>query len=197
MPAFSVRIHDIPEGRTREDEFVIDAAWLAAELAGTDVRLAKEQTPGRVRVRSQQTGGTEFLVTANVTAHVATDCVRCLGDATIPVNLELTAIYAPRPAGISDEELEARQDKAESVVLEDDNEGDLSREFYSGDELVLDTMIRENILLEVPMQPLCASDCRGIEIPAHLRPPADFGEKPAVDERLAPLKKLAEKLSKS
>jgi hypothetical protein len=43
------------------------------------------------------------------------------------------------------------------------------------------------------MQPLCAPDCAGIEIPKHVRPPEDFeGD---VDPRLLPLKQLRAKLA--
>lgn len=177
--------------------FDIDGTWLARELEGTDVRVASGRAPGRVTVRSQKSGGSEFLVQAHIDAAVAADCVRCLGEAVIPVHLDVTTIFAPRPAGLSEEEAEERLERAAAEALEEDDGADLSREYYGGDEIVLDRLVRENVLLEVPMQPLCAENCPGIEIPAHVRPPADFGKGAEVDERLAPLKKLAEKLTKS
>ena len=51
----------------------------------------------------------------------------------------------------------------------------------------MDNIVREFLILEVPMQPLCSEDCAGIDIPAHVKAPEDFG---AVDPRLAPLMKL-------
>jgi uncharacterized protein len=73
---------------------------------------------------------------------------------------------------------------------EDDGE-DVPREEFSGNEIPLDELVREHIVLELPMQPLCGDACPGIPIPAHVRPPADvFAEPGAVDPRLAPLQRL-------
>jgi hypothetical protein len=56
---------------------------------------------------------------------------------------------------------------------------------------VLDDLVREHMVLEVPMQPLCSEQCEGIAVPEHLRPPPDvFREPGAVDPRLAPLQRL-------
>jgi uncharacterized metal-binding protein YceD (DUF177 family) len=48
----------------------------------------------------------------------------------------------------------------------------------------------------VPMQPLCSEACQGIAVPKHLRPPEEvFGTKDdRVDPRLAPLKRLRDKV---
>jgi uncharacterized metal-binding protein YceD (DUF177 family) len=79
------------------------------------------------------------------------------------------------------------------------NEEDLVRQpaRFEGNELVLDDLVREHLVLECPMQPLCSTSCPGIEIPEHVRPRSeDFGGKDAVDPRLLPLQELKAKLSK-
>jgi uncharacterized metal-binding protein YceD (DUF177 family) len=68
---------------------------------------------------------------------------------------------------------------------------DLDRDFYDGLDISLDDVVRESLILEVPMKPLCSETCTGIEIPAHVRPPADFG---VTDARLEPLMKLRQAL---
>ena len=55
----------------------------------------------------------------------------------------------------------------------------------------LDDVVRENLILEVPMKPLCSESCKGIEIPAHVRPPADFG---VSDGQLETFQKLRQAL---
>jgi uncharacterized metal-binding protein YceD (DUF177 family) len=47
------------------------------------------------------------------------------------------------------------------------------QETFSGETIALDSLVREHLLLEVPMQPLCREDCPGIPIPEHVRGPAD------------------------
>ncbi|MDW8247290.1 MAG: YceD family protein, partial [Sandaracinaceae bacterium] len=41
---------------------------------------------------------------------------------------------------------------------------DLDIEFFEGESIPLDGIIREHIVLEIPMKLLCRPDCRGIEI---------------------------------
>jgi uncharacterized metal-binding protein YceD (DUF177 family) len=51
--------------------------------------------------------------------------------------------------------------------------------------------VREHLVLEMPMQPLCSEECQGIALPKHVRPPEDAFAKPGdVDPRLAPLQRL-------
>jgi uncharacterized metal-binding protein YceD (DUF177 family) len=63
-------------------------------------------------------------------------------------------------------------DDAEELDLEGPD-----RETFAGDAIVLDGLVRELLLLEVPMQPLCRDDCPGIAVPEHVKGPADlFGD---------------------
>ncbi|MBW2380700.1 MAG: DUF177 domain-containing protein, partial [Deltaproteobacteria bacterium] len=73
---------------------------------------------------------------------------------------------------------------------------EINRDYYGGSQVVLDPMVREVLLLEAPMKPLCSESCEGIAVPEHLRPPDGvFGES-APDARFAPLLKLKEELTK-
>ena len=77
----------------------------------------------------------------------------------------------------------ARRDENEPV--DDDEEltpEDLEREWYSGDTLILDDMIRDAIMLELPMNPRCAKDCSGVP----LQGDEEKNER-TIDPRLAPL----------
>ncbi len=153
--------------------------WLSEVFEGTDVRPAENAQDGEFEGFVQRSSG-EILLQGRVRAAVAADCVRCLEEARVDVDTEVTTLFIERgsvPATQLDEEAA---------------EGAPTRDFYDGDELVLDDLIREHILLEVPMKPLCSEDCKGIEIPAHIRPPEDFGREgdESVDPRLLPLKEL-------
>lgn len=178
MAEFTINIRKL-ESEPKPVSQTVRNAWLAEVFAGTDVRPAANADDGHFDGFVQRTSG-EVLLQGRVRASVAADCVRCLEEARMDVDTEVTTLFIERGT-ISAEQLD------EEAV-----EGAPTRDFYDGDELVLDDLIREHILLEVPMKPLCSQDCEGIEIPAHVRPPADFGQEgeDSVDPRLLPLKEL-------
>jgi uncharacterized protein len=63
-------------------------------------------------------------------------------------------------------------------------------ELFSGDEIRLDDLVREHLVLEIPMQPLCRPDCPGIDVPEAIKGPKHLEAHPAapdLDPRLAPL----------
>ena len=73
---------------------------------------------------------------------------------------------------------------------------------YEGDTVVLDDFIRDELLLEIPMIPLCSEDCAGIQPGPSPRAPDPSDERGSdelqvggevvrgMDPRLAPLLKL-------
>ncbi len=182
MPAFVLPLEEIDD-TGKHWSFSVDSSWLAAALTDTGLRPHANGVPGSIEVSAQRSG-TEILLRGRLIAHVATDCARCLEDADVAVDADLTTLLMPetqRPkvtaAGASDDEAI----EADSLVLD----------YFSGDSIILDSLIRELIVLEEPMQPLCSPDCKGIPIPDGVKPPADFGrEEGVVDPRLAPLMKL-------
>lgn len=66
---------------------------------------------------------------------------------------------------------------------------------YDGEIVVLDGFVREAILLEMPIFPLCSESCEGIR-PASTEL-ADGGAPPPLDPRLAPLRALRASLAAS
>ena len=188
MPAFVLPLIDIDENGKRF-RFTVDASWLRESLADTGLRPTADATPGSIDVTAQRSG-TEILLRGRLLAKVACDCARCLEDALVEVDADLTTLLMPEA------------ERPRHVAVAADDEDDLSddavvREYFSGDEIVLDPLIRELIVLEEPMQPLCSPDCAGIPIPEGVKPPADFGrEAGAVDPRFAPLSQLQAKLKR-
>lgn len=181
MSAFVLQIQDLDESG-RDWSFAIDEDWLASALADTDLRPGSQQ--GRLSVHAQR-NGQDVLVQGRIEAHLLATCARCLGDAPLDLDLALAALFSPQHMRPDDhDEIDVRLDE-------------VNRDYYAGREIVLDPMIREYLLLETPMKPLCSEACEGIAVPAHLRPPeAIFGES-APDARLAPLLKLKEALTKN
>jgi uncharacterized protein len=180
-PELVLPVRDIDD-LGKDYAFELTPAWLDAALLDTPIRRVPSKPAPTVTVHAQR-NGTEYLVHGNVDAELQVECCRCLGEVPLSVHVPLTALLVPRPEG----------EAASEVEPEDD---ELDRSYYEGHELVLDGLVRELIVVECPMQPLCSPDCRGIPLPESVRAkPEDFGEAGGIDPRLAPLNELRAKLS--
>ncbi|KPK12919.1 MAG: hypothetical protein AMJ62_15715 [Myxococcales bacterium SG8_38] len=181
MSAFVLQIQDLDESG-RDWSFAIGKDWLASALADTELRAGSRD--GSLRVHAQR-NGLDVLVQGRVEAQVIATCARCLGDVTLDVDLSLAALFSPEHMRADDsEEIDVRLDE-------------MNRDYYGGGQIVLDPMVRECLLLEAPMKPLCSEACEGIAVPAHLRPPEEIFGASAPDARFAPLLKLKEALTKN
>jgi uncharacterized protein len=211
MPEFALQVIDIDE-TGKDYSFELKQPWLEQTLAEANLHADPEQDSGLVEVHVQK-NGTEYLVEGRVRAHLTTDCGRCLGVARVPVDTRFATLYARAAGGHgagqhgAGRHVAAHKDavhkdgaghgttvEADELLDEDDDE--VVREEFSGHAIVLDDLIREYLVLETPMQPLCSDACTGIAVPTHVRPPEDvFGSSESkVDPRLAPLLRLRDKV---
>ncbi|TNF64778.1 MAG: 50S ribosomal protein L32 [Deltaproteobacteria bacterium] len=146
MSTFVLQIRDLDESG-RDWNFAIGTDWLASALADTELTAGAED--GRLTVHAQR-NGMDVLVQGHIEAQVGATCARCLADVSLDVDLALTALFSPehtRPEG--SDEIDVQLDE-------------VNRDYYSGSEVVLDPMVRELLLLEAPMKPLCSEGCEGI-----------------------------------
>ena len=77
------------------------------------------------------------------------DCDRCLAVTMLPLDKSFDLFYRPPP-----EDLEAEEVKID--------EGEAEIGFYEGLGLELADVIKEQVLLALPMQRTCREDCKGI-----------------------------------
>ena len=82
-------------------------------------------------------------------------CSRCLSD--FVTDLDIPLHYTLSPLFDNDSELEKLGEDEVELVKED-----LDFSFYEGDRFDLGALLREQIILAVPMQPLCKTDCKGL-----------------------------------
>lgn len=184
MAEFVLDVHDISEAGKSYD-FAVRREWLASVLADTGVSVASDAADGKLTLRAHRQGE-DIVVVGHVTSTLVTACARCLEDAVIPVDTSISSLLTARGANL----------RAEPDELELTPE-DLDRDFYSGDKIVLDDSVREHLLLEVPIKPLCRGGCLSIPIPESIKGPADLksaSRVDGVDPRLAPLLSLVDKL---
>ena len=180
MPAFVLQTQDLDESG-RDFRFTVGKDWVESELASSGRRPGARD--GVLEVHAQR-NGIDVLVRGKVDASLVTTCARCLEDVPLDLEVAWTALFSPA---------HMPQDEVDEVDVDLE---DVSRDFYVGREVVLDSVVREYLLLEVPMKPLCPAGCQGIPVPEHLRPPEEVFGASAPDARLAPLLKLKEALAK-
>jgi uncharacterized protein len=112
------------------------------------------------------------------------DCGRCLESFTLPVQSVFRYTLVP-----------ARDDDDEEAQEADLADEDISFGYYQDDMIDLDTLVYEQILLQVPMKPLCVESCRGLcaRCGASLNTESCECSPGAVDHRLEALKKFTVK----
>jgi uncharacterized protein len=91
------------------------------------------------------------------------ECVRCLKEFDKPTEIPFTAEYqVPDPTVRTRERTtkDRRQDGAESSSEMMDQDDELY--ICTGDRVELAEMLREHVILSMPMQPLCHEQCRGL-----------------------------------
>ncbi len=177
MPALLIPIHNL-DNVGKDFVFALDASWLRSAFGETGV-TGDVSVPGEVAVHAQR-NGSEILVHGRAQARLITECGRCLSPVALDVACDLAALYAPGQPRRAD-----RPDEAEEDLALDPDEPD--REFYQGEEVVIDDLVRDYLLLELPMQPRCEPEC---SVPGLVAPQTEeSGEE--IDPRLKPLLKLA------
>lgn len=93
----------------------------------------------------------EIRVRGRVSVNLETDCYRCLEPAAVPIDAGFDLFYRPAPQSNGTQHPE--------VHLE---EGEIDLSFYEGDGLSLREVLREFLLLSLPMQIFCRPDCQGL-----------------------------------
>jgi uncharacterized metal-binding protein YceD (DUF177 family) len=144
VPLVSIKVRDLPDG-VSPHRFELPADWVAEQLSGVEdvhgVRAA-----GTLVLEATRRGR-EVLLNGAAEAQLVVACVRCLAEFELHVEAPLAVLMRPGPEG---------QSRADELCLED-----LGEERYAGDEIVLDDLVRDLLILEVPMNPSCGAGCPG------------------------------------
>ncbi len=156
-----------------------DVAFTPGEIAYVDkLRQASPlQAEGSVELLGNTLG--EIRVRGQLTVTMEADCDRCLETARIPVESSFDLFYRPAP--------ETR--RASEVEID---EGESQIGFYEGEGLDLGDILREHIILSLPMQRVCSETCEGIcPVCGQNRNTVNCGcTMKAADDRWAALKNL-------
>jgi uncharacterized protein len=133
--------------RERLDEIVSGepAGYRARGAAHADATLEKIERRVRLETRA--------------TAPLTVPCGRCLTPVTVdvPVDFELTLVPSDEYVDEPHREKEAKNGKPASF-----DPGEAEEDVYSGKEIDLDPILREQLLLALPHYPVCKDDCKGL-----------------------------------
>jgi uncharacterized protein len=118
-------------------QFLDTKLWQAGPLQAAGTAELVPHTAGEIRIHGHLEVGMEA------------ECDVCLDVARYPVALDFDLFYEPAVACPGKEEV---------ALHVEDSEVD----FYEGDGLELEDVLREQVLLALPMQRACREDCQGI-----------------------------------
>jgi uncharacterized protein len=138
----------------------------------------KLRSPARVTLRIDKIGP-EVFARGNVRTSMELQCGRCLRSFEKDVDLNVNVVYHPVEELKGEERHEIRDDELEMG-------------FYQGDELDVRDLVTEQLLLNVPMKPLCSDSCKGIcpDCGTDLNIGTCACERKGTDPRLEILRKL-------
>jgi len=121
---------------------------------GDDYRpVTPIETSGRADLVEEHHGKHKIIQDIRVRGRLATrlesNCARCLEPITQDVKRDFDLLYRPQGADAGRDEM--------SVT---DAEAEIS--YYVGEGLLLDDVVREQVLLAVPLRVICREDCKGL-----------------------------------
>jgi uncharacterized protein len=91
----------------------------------------------------------EIAISGHLSTRMEGACDRCLEQVVFPVSADFTLLYRPLSSG---------PEHGEVAIAGPETEVG----FYEGEGLELTDVLREEILLLLPMQRVCREDCKGI-----------------------------------
>lgn len=135
-----IKINDIPpEGSTIEVAESIDL-----------FDRGSAATPASASFAIRPAGNGLFRISGRVSAKPELECSRCLKHFTLPIDDAVIDIELA-PGDTLQQEAEHELNRAELDVA-----------FYQGDEIDLSEIIKEQLLLSIPMVPVHRPDCKGL-----------------------------------
>lgn len=101
----------------------------------------------RARIKRR---GERIDLRGHIRARAEVDCDRCLKVVDVPVETDFDAAFVPATMNADvDKEAELRDE-------------DLDVSVFDGETIDVDELVREQILLALPLHALCADDCKGL-----------------------------------
>ncbi len=195
------------DGETLDE--VLEKSWLVEQLGqDPDIELTPlgdgHATLTLLPIGGETPHGPIVRISGKLTAKLSTPCVRCLTDLVMDLRSapDITLFPAPPVDPRDDEEGAKPKGRAKKKKARDEDEdaealdpSEADGGTYTQNQIDLPAIVREAILLEIPMNPACADEaaCAGrTSVLIASVTPSDEG---AVDPRWAALEALKAKLT--
>jgi uncharacterized protein len=122
----------------------VTGAWLKAECPELDMR----PSDGGITLSGRlEPAGDEYLLRGALRGGLVTQCARCLEPATLALDVPVMLTFAEH----EEPGIEGEDDGTEDDVI-----------YFSDGVIDVGPEIRDELLLALPMGPLCREDCAGI-----------------------------------
>ena len=126
-------------------ELPVTAAWLAEQCPDLGARPGID---GISLTGVLEMSGDDVLLRGDLSGVLETTCSRCLEPARVTLELPLVVTFVEKSPGAAEDE------------EDDDDDGDVV--YFEGGEIDLGAELRDEILLAMPINPLCQEGCHGL-----------------------------------
>lgn len=134
-------------------EFDLELAPGAVDLGEEAEQIGQLATAGQAEVLHEHRGPKDIVADIRLRGRFAgsfqVPCARCVEPVEVPLAADFDLIFRPSAA---DTEAPER-----SITAPETEIG-----YYQGDSLSLEDVLREQVLLALPVRTLCKSDCKGL-----------------------------------
>ena len=173
---------DLRELRLSEESLQVEGEFTNSDLV-IDSELVHLESPVDARITVSLQGDC-VRVTGHLRCTLSMTCCRCSKPIYASVDKDFAVDYWPDLVTKEGEELRL-------------NYNDLDVGFYQGDDFDLSAVISEQVVLEVPMKPVCRESCKGLcdQCGADLELEPCSCDRDRLDPRLAALAEYRKKLN--
>ena len=134
-------------------EFDLELAPGAVDLGQEATQVGSLATQGQAEVQHEHRGPKEIVADIRLRGQFAgrfeVPCARCVEPVEIPLAAEFDLIFRPAAAD--------REATERSITAQETEIG-----YYLKDSLLLEDVLREQVLLSLPVRTLCKPDCKGL-----------------------------------
>lgn len=180
---FTIKTMDLDAGG-KDYRLTVRAPWIRGILEDHEATATTKD--GVLEVRASKSGA-DVVVHGTLDVTVNVPCARCLDPFDTEIHSEISVLYVPGS------KLKDASPTGEVEYTLEDGEADTLP--FDGETVVLDDLVRDELLLGIPMIPLCSEACPGMSPAPESNAQATPQEKP-MDPRLAPLLAFRDKASK-
>lgn len=169
---FSVPVSEL-DAAGKPYAFPLRSAWIRGALEECEATTTGDD--GHLEVRLSRSGS-DVIVHGRVRAELQAPCARCLEPAKFVIDEPLSLLMVPENAAKSGQEEEDELGAEDADVVP-----------FDGETVILDDVVRDELLLQIPMIPLCSEDCPGMSQPETISSDKSSPDEEPVDPRLLPL----------